>query len=563
MTMSSTPARQLIICCDGTNNTLTANDHDTNVLKTFELLARAENSQQILYYDPGVGAPDALPSTGVDEWFRNKCDRLWGLASGRGIYENIGQAYLFLMKHYRPGDQIYLFGFSRGAFTVRCLSGMVHLFGVIDAHHDAMMPTLLRVYFSAKEKTSLFSFLHRLSLNCKALFGIEEPQEINNRDDVARQIRKNFCNGLRKEASVYFVGVWDTVASVGLPGFSVSMSSNPNILNKRIQHVRHALGLDEHRTQYKLRVYEQNDFGDASQAQSLRQLWFRGNHCDIGGGYAENSATALSDQTLCWMLDEAKQCGLSISALPASKAQEITAHDNTYSTPWWALLGLSHRRTAGLKAIDHLDEPTTLLKVHSAPELDSLKFPLHSVWRAARNRMALFMAVAGSAFFSLLYGACLENYAPRLTGRFQENWQLILHAWQQSFAISRAQLFAASRPEQLQDFANTAHPYIALCLADTGLIASYGFLLARAMSWAFAHRIAFTHLGLDDKFANLAGRLLPLLIAADLLENLATLFAMNYHCLLLNFALSLLSTAKFSLFAATVTAVIGLRLFKR
>ena len=154
--------RQLIICCDGTNNTLTANDHDTNVLKTFELLARAENPRQVLYYDPGVGAPDALPSTGIDDWFRNKCDRLWGLASGRGVYENISQAYLFLMKHYQPGDQIYLFGFSRGAFTVRCLSGMVHLFGIIDHHHEAMLPTLLRVYFSAKEKTSLFRIIQRI-----------------------------------------------------------------------------------------------------------------------------------------------------------------------------------------------------------------------------------------------------------------------------------------------------------------------------------------------------------------------------------------------------------------
>ena len=555
--------RQLIICCDGTNNTLTANDHDTNVLKTFELLARAENPRQVLYYDPGVGAPDALPSTGIDDWFRNKCDRLWGLASGRGVYENISQAYLFLMKHYQPGDQIYLFGFSRGAFTVRCLSGMVHLFGIIDHHHEAMLPTLLRVYFSAKEKTSLFKIIHDLSVTVKALFGIEAPQEINNRDDVAKQIRITFGSGARKEASVYFVGVWDTVSSVGFPGFAVSMSSNPNILNKRIQHVRHALALDEHRAQFKPRVYEQNDFGDATQTQSLRQLWFRGNHCDVGGGYAENSATALSDHAWRWMLDEARQCGLSMNTLPQIKPQKIRVHDETYSMPWWALLGLSHRQTGALKAIDHLDEPTVLLKTKAAADPEHLRFPDRSIWQHSRAKKSLLMAVLGCGFFSLLYGACLESHVPKIGTGILENWQLLLDSWRQGWAMSEAQLLAVLHPAQLADYTDAAHPFAALLIADTALVASYGFLLSRLMSWAFAHRIGFTTIGLSDKFATIAGRLLPLLIIADLLENMTTLVAMHHDNFLLYLAVSLLAASKFALFAATIAAALGLRFLKR
>jgi len=556
-------ARQLIICCDGTNNTLTANDHDTNVLKTFELLAQAENPRQVLYYDPGVGAPDALPSTGIDDWFRNKCDRLWGLASGRGVYENISQAYLFLMKHYQPGDQIYLFGFSRGAFTVRCVSGMVHLFGIIDCHHEAMLPTLLRVYFSAKEKTRLFRMTNELSIMVKALFGIEAPQEINNRDDVAKQIRINFGSGARKEAPVFFVGVWDTVSSVGFPGFAVSMSSNPNILNKRIQHVRHALALDEHRAQFKPRVYEQNDFGDATQTQSLRQLWFRGNHCDVGGGYAENSATALSDHAWRWMLDQARQCGLSMNTLPRTIPQETRIHDESYSVPWWALLGLSHRQTSGLKAIDRADEPEVALETNAALELHALVFPAHSVWRKGRGKMSLLMAALGCVFFSLLYGACLENYVPTLGLGLQENWQVLIDAWKQGWAMSQAQLLAVLQPGRLSEYVNTAHPHIALLLADTGLIASYGFLLSRLMSWAFAHRIAFTTIGLSDKLANLAGRLLPMLIAADLLENVATLFAMQNDGFLLNLAVSFLAATKFFLLAVTILVALALRFLSR
>ncbi|MGH8499162.1 MAG: phospholipase effector Tle1 domain-containing protein, partial [Methylococcales bacterium] len=512
---------------------------------------------------PGVGAPDALPSTGIDDWFRNKCDRLWGLASGRGVYENISQAYLFLMKHYQPGDQIYLFGFSRGAFTVRCLSGMVHLFGIIDQHHEAMLPTLLRVYFSAKEKTSLFRIINDLSTTAKALFGIEAPQEINNRDDVAKQIRINFGSGVRKEAPVYFVGVWDTVSSVGFPGFAVSMSSNPNILSKRIQHVRHALALDEHRRQFKPRVYEQNDFGDATQAQSMRQLWFSGNHCDVGGGYAEKSATALSDQTWRWMLDEARQCGLSMNTLPQIKAQEIRIHDETYSMPWWALLGLSHRQTASLKAIDHLDEPTVLLKTKAAADPGHLRFPEQSIWQNGRAKKSLLMAVLGSLFFSLLYGVCLENSVPKISMGFQETSQLLLDAWRQAWAMSEAQLLAALHPVSLAEYKHAAHPFAALLVADTGLIASYSFLLSRLVSWAFAHRMRFTTIGLSDKLANIAGRLLPLLVAADLLENATTLFAMHHDSFLLNLAVSLLAVTKFSLFVATLCAAFGLRILKR
>ncbi len=560
--MSSRP-RQLIICCDGTNNTLTANDHDTNVLKTFELLASAGNPRQILYYDPGVGAPDALPSTGLDEWFRNKCTRLWGLASGRGIYENISQAYLFLMTHYRPGDQVFLFGFSRGAFTVRCLSGMVHLFGIIDPHHQAMLPTLLRVYFSAKEKTRFFRFANETSIFLKSLLGIEAPQEINNRDEVARQIRLNFGSGERKEAGVYFVGVWDTVSSVGFPGFSVSMSSNPNILNKRIEHVRHALALDEHRAQFKPRVYEQNDFGDASQTQSLRQRWFRGNHCDIGGGYTEKTEAALSDHSWRWMLDEARQCGLELATPPETTPQKIRVHDETHSMPWWALLVLSHRRTSGLKAIDHAEEPSTTLISHPEPDLANPRFPEQSVWAKTRNIKSLLAAAGGCVFFFLLYGACLDDSIRNPGFDFQQIWHVIKDAGQHSMTMTQAQLFAAIEPKELTVYGKDAHPYLALFIADLGLIASYGFLLARFLSWSFAHRLAFTPLGLDDKFANYAGRLLPLLIAADLFENIATASAFHCDSWLLMMLVSLLSATKFALFATTVIACIGLRFLKR
>jgi uncharacterized protein (DUF2235 family) len=555
--------RQLIICCDGTNNTLTANDHDTNVLKTYALIASGQNPEQILYYDPGVGAPDALPSTGLDDWFRNKCDRLWGLASGRGIYENIGQAYLFLMKLYQPGDQIYLFGFSRGAFTVRCVSGMVHLFGILDAQHEAMLPTLLRVYFSGSGKSKLFQYFYNVSLVFKAMLGIEAPQEINDRKEVAEQIRTNFCSTGKKEAAVFFIGAWDTVSSVGVPGFSVSITSSPNILNKRIQHVRHALALDEHRAPFQPRLYEQNDFGEPTETQSLRQRWFRGNHSDIGGGFPEKTDTALSRQAWHWMMEEARQCGLQVSALPSAHTQPVFVHDENYSMPWWAVLGLRHRRTVGLDAIDHAEEPKTVLRSQAENLPQNISFPKDSVWHKPRNHVSLLMAAGGCVFFSLLYGACFMASAPDLRFNLPQLWQIIQQAWQQSVAISQAQLFAVLQPDALAAYKKAIHPYAALWLLDTGLIASYAFLLGRCITKAFAYRIGFTDIGLQDRLTNTAGRLLPWLVSADLLENLATLLVFSHHCWPLYFAVSVFSAAKFVLLSLILIACVGLRVFRR
>jgi hypothetical protein len=173
------------------------------------------------------------------------------------------------------------------------------------------------------------------------------------------------------------------------------------------------------------------------------------------------------------------------------------------------------------------------------------------------------MAAGGCILFSLLYAAWLGNPMPEPAHSFHGNWLLIRDLFLQNLAVSQAQLLAVFRPEQLFEYKNSVHPYLALFVADIGLMASYGFLLARFLSWAFAHRIGFTNIGLEDGFANLAGRLLFWLIVADALENFATVIAINTDCALVNLLVSVFSVAKFSLFAATITAGIGLRLFKR
>lgn len=326
--------RQLVLCCDGTNNTLTGGVTDTNVLKLFALLSASDDPYQRLYYDPGVGAPDALPSIGPGDWLSRRWNRLSGLASGRGVFDNIRLAYQFLADCYRPGDQIYLFGFSRGAFTVRCVAGMINLFGLVRSEHAVLMPTLLQVYFS------------RIGTDGTER-GTASGAAPLTREAVAAQIRDSFTSVAGREAAVHFVGVWDTVASVGLPPFSLRISSNATVRGKRFSHVRQALSLDEHRWPFLPRIYSENNFGNAHSAQSLVQLWFRGVHSDVGGGYpvAESGLPAI---TFGWMLEQARDCGLRAPAWVPEPEQQYRMHDPLWGTALWAAAGMCVRdsRTA-------------------------------------------------------------------------------------------------------------------------------------------------------------------------------------------------------------------------
>ncbi|TFW09506.1 DUF2235 domain-containing protein [Oxalobacteraceae bacterium OM1] len=286
--------RQLILCCDGTNNTFTGRVHDTNVLRLVDLLDLGA-TDQLLYYDPGVGAPDQMPATTAWDALSRKWARLQGLASGKGIYENVGSAYQFLIEHYAPGDTVFLFGFSRGAFTVRAVAGMVNLFGILQRHSAALIPTLLNVYFAKPEARGK-----------------------RTRAAVATQIREQFGAPQCAAARIHFVGVWDTVASVGLPLLlETRITSDGFVRGKRMVHVRQALALDEHRASFRPRLYWENNGPIPGTDQTVEQRWFRGVHSDVGGGYRPpvpgQPGGQLSDQPFFWLLNEARAKGLRLS----------------------------------------------------------------------------------------------------------------------------------------------------------------------------------------------------------------------------------------------------------
>ena len=263
--------KNLIVCCDGTGNEF--GDQNSNVVKLYETLVHDAN--QITYYHPGVGTMGARSAlTKLGQWWT----KVIGLAFGYGISDNIADAYLFLMRRFQPGDNVYIFGFSRGAYTARALCGMLHCVGLLSEDNEALIPYAIRM-----------------------LKGMQF------------EVAADFKNTFSRVCKPHFVGVWDTVSSVGWVYNGVQFPFTTATKNPDLSVARHAVSIDERRA-----FFRQNLFGlphDAS--QDIQEVWFAGVHSDVGGSYPE-AESQLSKITLRWMLCEAERAGLVVD--PQRKA---------------------------------------------------------------------------------------------------------------------------------------------------------------------------------------------------------------------------------------------------
>jgi uncharacterized protein (DUF2235 family) len=259
-------AKNIVLCCDGTGNEF--GDQNSNVIKLYKMLS---TEAQIAYYHPGVGTMGARNAfTRIGKWWT----RVLGLAFGYGISDNVADAYQFLMRRFEPDDRIYVFGFSRGAYTARALCGMLHIVGLLSAGNEGLIPYAIRM---VKKK--------------KIDFG------------VAADFKKTFS----RECKPHFVGVWDTVSSVGWVYNAVRFPFTTATKNPDLQIVRHAISIDERRA-----FFRQNLFGMPYGAQQeVKEVWFAGVHSDVGGSYPE-SESQLSKIALRWMVCEAELAGLMI-----------------------------------------------------------------------------------------------------------------------------------------------------------------------------------------------------------------------------------------------------------
>ena len=292
--------RKLVICCDGTNNSVVGGT--TNVLRLFGSLVRDEG--QLIFYDSGVGTlTDPTRFTPVGRWLSRHVD----MAIGHSLGRSVCAAYRFLCQNWQPGDEVYLFGFSRGAYAVRALAGMVHFLGLLRPEHDSLNALAWNVYADENRdlaESELFAGGHRFA--------------------------KHFSRPER-QIPIHFLGVWDTVSSFGWIWDVRSLPYSSKCPN--VRHVRHAAAIDETRAFFPLQAFRRDsiaagepheDSADEEEKPSapvraplphvggtFREVWFAGVHSDIGGGYGEPES-GLAKISLEWMFREAEQAGLRV-----------------------------------------------------------------------------------------------------------------------------------------------------------------------------------------------------------------------------------------------------------
>jgi uncharacterized protein (DUF2235 family) len=320
--------KRLVVCCDGTWNRPDHVDRGvaapTNVAKVGLALSDLDDvgNRQLLHYQAGVGT--------------RRHERLLGGGLGVGLSRNVCECYRFLVENYEAGDELYFFGFSRGAFTARSTVGLVRNAGILRPEHRNRIDEAYALYRNPDRDS--------------------EPGGI-----AAELFRRSYSHA---DVFVDFVGVWDTVGALGIPidGFRPPLLSrlwtfHDTKLSRYVRHAYHAIAIDERRRPFRPTLWEQQD---GAEDQTLEQVWFAGVHCDIGGGYGDPS---LSEIALLWMVEKATECGLAFKAghfdarTPGSDPQQRRAgivvapdpcgdlHDSR--TRFYRLLPAYDRRLAG------------------------------------------------------------------------------------------------------------------------------------------------------------------------------------------------------------------------
>ncbi|MDT0604510.1 MULTISPECIES: DUF2235 domain-containing protein [Thalassotalea] len=278
--------KRIIICADGTWNRpeqLGKDQYPTSVLTFARHLLPEDDTgtKQVVFYDWGIGSYH---------------DQLSGGAFGAGLEKNVLDGYRFLVHNYDIGDEIYLFGFSRGAYTIRSLCGLINNCSVLKSAEGRLVEKAFDIYKTKKHTP-------------KSQFAKDWRAE----HSIANQVK------------IHFVGVWDTVGALGLPFSIFGLIKDKHLfydrkLGSNLKTVRHALSLDETRDDFEATIWQPRDDVD------LAQVWFAGVHADIGGSYKpDNDGKVLSDIPMQWLLTEAENSGLAFDN--QLKQRALRAHN--------------------------------------------------------------------------------------------------------------------------------------------------------------------------------------------------------------------------------------------
>lgn len=267
--------KRLIICADGTWNEAERRDkktgraHPTNVLKVARaILPRAgDGVHQVVYYHEGVGTDGGL-------------DTFTGGAFGSGMSRNVRALYRFIIYNYEPGDELYFFGFSRGAFTVRTLAGFMGKVGLLEKDDEYYTAEIYDLYQSSATSDS----------------------------DRWRHAFRNIRDH-RPCPPIHFIGVWDTVGALGAPGALGQLLNRDKYkfhdigLHAAIENAFHAIAIDEQRKPFAPSLWTR----PSDWRGHLEQVWFAGVHSNVGGSY---SPDGLANEALHWMVEKAEGLGL-------------------------------------------------------------------------------------------------------------------------------------------------------------------------------------------------------------------------------------------------------------
>jgi uncharacterized protein (DUF2235 family) len=332
--------KRLVICCDGTWQRLYGGAL-TNVALTARAVAPrdAQDNLQIVYYSAGVGAS----VDGVS---------LWQGMTGGDLDDNLLEAWLFINLNYEPGDQLYLFGFSRGAYTVRSLAGLLRKCGVLRREHVDKSHAALELYRERSiapddDEAERFRVAHAIAWPRLARAFTSPPVDL----------------------SIRYLGVWDTVGSLGIPrllpvsiGLNARYQFHDTALSRSVEQARHAVAIDERRAPFAPTLWSNIEKFNAPGARPrVAQQWFPGDHGGVGGG----GVRGLSNCALMWVLEGAELSGLALSREPGSVISGCLADIDPITPPvdgrgFPIMRALTSRGRCGLNRFEDIHETARL-----------------------------------------------------------------------------------------------------------------------------------------------------------------------------------------------------------
>ncbi|MFO0991678.1 MAG: DUF2235 domain-containing protein [Hyphomicrobiales bacterium] len=280
------PRKRLALFLDGTWNTVGDN---TNVWRLKSLCSTvAGQGGQSVYYDPGLGTQMG--------------EKLRGGMFGYGIDKNLQDAYEWLIDKYSEGDEIFLFGFSRGAYTARSLAGFIAMCGLLKPGAPLSINQLYARYRRKDEPRTVWTLVDDEAAGLSNSFSVEDQWVLK----------------YSQRVPIKFVGVWDTVGALGVPAFNIKYYSSSSYgflhtgLRLPVQHGFHAVAIDEHRKAFSPTLWTKKSFHNRKNApdrllSQVEQRWFPGAHGNVGGGY-ENDL--LAQIPLIWIMNKAASLGL-------------------------------------------------------------------------------------------------------------------------------------------------------------------------------------------------------------------------------------------------------------